>query len=224
MVQPQQEGSLNYSFTILPTNRFPTTGDTIKNQVLVTIATVDSPDLPAPVGQPRKIISDRAVLSVGTNLILEAAALYDDGRLGLTSSGPLPPQVGQTTSYTVRWRIGSTLNDVSDVRLVAVLPDGVSYTGKTYSTGGEVQYNERSGELVWTLPFMEGLTGRALPYQELHVQVAIRPGEDKRGQPVKLLNRVSLEAVDQFTEEAVQASLSDFPDTSSAVPGKGEVE
>lgn len=224
VLQPQQEGILSYSFAILPTDRFPKTGEATKNHVLVTTATVDSPDLPAPVGQPRKVISDRAVLSVRTDFILEAAAIYDDGRLGLTSSGPLPPRVGETTTYTLRWRIGSTLNDVADVRLIAVLPDGVTYTGQLYKTGGGFVLNERTGEVAWTLPFLEGLTGRALPYQELHVQVAITPGEDKRGNSVSLLNKVDLSGADQFTEEAVEMGLSEFPNTATAVDGKGEVQ
>ena len=225
VVQPQQESVLNFSFHILPIEQFPLSGDEAKNQVLVTTATVDSPDLPAPVGQPRQIISDRAVLSVKTDLTLAADAFYDDGRLGITSSGPLPPRVGQTTTYTVRFRIGTTLNDVSDVVLTAVLPDGVRYTGQKYSTAGEMQFNDRAGELTWTLPFMEGLTGRARPHQELHIQVAIIPGENTRGQAVQLLNKVELEAVDQFTDEAVTTALStQFPTTNTAVPGKGNVQ
>jgi uncharacterized repeat protein (TIGR01451 family) len=225
VIQPQQESELGFSFKIPPLEQFPTAGEEAKNQVLITTATVDSPDLPTPVGQPRQIISDRAVLSVGTDLILDVASFYDDGRLGITSTGPTPPKVGQTTSYTLRFRVGSTLNDVSDVRLTAVLPDGVRYTGQNYLTGGELAFNERSGELVWTLPFIQGLTGRTAPHQELHVQVAITPGEDKRGQTVALLNKVQLEAVDQFTDEAVSLSPSGtFPTTASAVPGKGTVE
>lgn len=224
VLQPQQEGVLKYSFNILPIGQFPTSGEATKNHVLVTTATISSPDLPAPVGQPRKVISDRAVLSARTDLILDATALFDDGRLGLTSSGPVPPEAGKTTSYTVRWRIGSTLNDVADVRLIAVLPDGVTYTDQMYKTGGEFAFNDRTGEIVWTLPIMNGLVGRAAPYQELHVQVSIKPGEDKRGQNVLLLNRTELSAVDQFTDEAVEVNLAEFPDTGTAVPGKGVVQ
>jgi hypothetical protein len=224
VVQPRQESVLSYSFRILPIEQFPTSGEAAKNHVLVTTATVDSPDLPAPVGQPRQVISDRAVLSVKTDLTLLADAVYDDGRLGIKSSGPLPPRVGQTTTYTVRFRIGSTINDVADVQLVAVLPDGVRYTGQKYSTGGEMQFNDRSGELNWTLPFIEGLTGRAKPYQELHIQVAITPGENTRGQPVQLLNRGELSAVDQFTDEAMTVTVDEFPTTATAAPDRGTVQ
>lgn len=224
VVQPQQSGELTFSFRVLPTDLLPTTGGEIKNHVLVTTATVDSPALPAPVGQPRRVISDRAVLSLRSDLILQATALYDDGRLGLTSTGPLPPRVGEITSYTIRFRVGTTLNDVSGVQLTGVLPDGVRHTGKQYATSGEVAFNERTGELVWTMPFMEGLTGRAAPHQELHVQVEITPGEDKRDQEVALLNKVLLEAVDQFTDEALAESVSAFPSTGTAALGKGSVQ
>ncbi len=224
VVQPQQSGELAFSFRVLPTESLPTAGEEVKNHVLVTTATVDSPDLPAPVGQPRRVISDRAVLSLRADLILEATALYDDGRLGITSTGPLPPRVGETTSYTVRFRVGTSLNDVSGIQLTAVLPDGVRHTGKRYATSGEVAFNERTGELVWTMPFMEGLTGRAAPHQELHVQVEITPGEDKRGQEMALLNKIQLQAVDQFTDEGLEAAVSEYPSTGTAAAGKGNVQ
>lgn len=224
VVQPQQSGELSFSFRVLATERLPTSGVEVKNHVLVTTATVDSPDLPTPAGQPRRVISDRAVLSLRSDLILDTTALYDDGRLGITSTGPLPPRVGETTSYTLRFRIGTTLNDVSGVQLTAVLPDGVRHTGKRYLTGGEVAFNERTGELVWTIPFIEGLTGRAVPHQELHVQVEITPGEDKRGQAVSLLNKLVLQAVDQFTDEILTTSVSEYPNTSTASSSKGTVQ
>jgi len=224
VVQPQQEGVIAYSFTILPTDKYPASGEGSKNNVIVSVATVDSPDIPTPVGGEKKVVSDRAVISVKTNLDVEVGALYDDGRLGLNSSGPLPPKVGETTSYTVRWRVGTTLNDVSDVRLVAVLPDGVSYTGQSYKTSGDMVFNERTGELVWTLPFIEAGVGRVKPPEELHVQVSVTPGEDLRGDDIAFLNKVEVGATDQFVDQAMSVVTKEFPTTETAVAGRGVVE
>lgn len=224
VVQPQQSGEIDFRFKILPANSFPAQGDTAKHNALVNTATIDSPDLSTLLGGPRRIVSDRAVISIRTDLILQTDALYDDGRLGLTSTGPLPPTVGQATTYTLRMRASSTLNDVGDVRVVAVLPDGVRYTGEQYKTLGDVQVNERSGEIVWTLPLLDGLTGRARPPEELHLQVAITPGENTRGRNIEFLNNLEAEGVDQFTDETVTVSVRKFPSTATAVPSKGEVQ
>jgi hypothetical protein len=189
------------------------------------VATVDSPDLPAPVGQPKRVVSDRLMMTVNTNITLDVDSFYDDGRLGLESTGPLPPEVGQQTTYTVRFRLGATLNDVGDVRIRAVLPDGVKYMGQHYKTVGEVDINERSGEIFWTVPLVERLTGIVRPAFELHVQVGITPGENLRGETVKFLNNVSVEGTDVFTDSTVTTEVDErqLPDTKSASPQKGNV-
>jgi hypothetical protein len=224
VVQPQEEGKISFEYSVMSIDEFIKEGGDVKNQIIISRATVDSPDLPAPVGQPRRVVSDRVVLSVRTEPIFEVGALYDDGRLGLTSSGPKPPRVGETTTYTVRFRVGTTLNDVSDVHVMAVLPDGVDYAGQHYMTNGELQFNDRTGQLDWKLPFVEGATGKLRPPEELHVQVAITPGDNLRGSAVSFLNKASLRVVDQFTEEALSQSLRDFPNTGSVGEDTGVVQ
>lgn len=224
VLQPNQEGIIKYSFSALPTARYPAAGIGAKNNVIVSVATVDSPDIPTPVGGEKKVVSSRSVLSLRTNLSLGVDAFYDDGRLGIKSTGPVPPQVGQTTTYTVRFRAGSSLNDVSDMRLVAVLPDGVSYTGESFKTGGEMTFDERTGELMWSLPLVEGGVGRTKPPQELHIQVSITPGEDLRGAVIDFLNRVTLDATDQFVDESITETTKEFPSTETAALGRGMVE
>ncbi|MEX1998008.1 MAG: hypothetical protein WEA04_05055 [Candidatus Andersenbacteria bacterium] len=223
-VQPRQEGSVSYEFQILPAAGFPTSGDDAKNNVLTAIATIDSPDLITPTGQQRNLVSDRSVLSIATTLSLETDAFYDDGRLGIESSGPLPPRAGEQTTYTLRFRLGSTLNDMGDVKLVAVLPDGVRYMDKIYKTAGEVTFNERTGEIIWTLPTLAGLTARALPGEELQAQIAITPAEHQRGQSITFLNRLTAEGTDLFTENSIQTQITSFPTTETAVRNKGTVE
>lgn len=223
-VQPQQERELPYAFKILPTASLPTQGEATKNLNLISTAAIDSPDLPAPTGQERKVVSDRAILSIGTDLTLEVASFYDDGRLGIVSSGPLPPKVGQQTTYTVRLRLGTTVNDVGDARVVAVLPDGVKYTDKTYLTGGTVDFNDRTGEVTWLLPLLPGLSGRTTPPQELHFQVAATPAEHQKGDVITFLNRLTADGTDLFTDQAVNIVVENYPTTETAAPKQGKVE
>lgn len=219
LIQPQQSGEITYQFNILPVTGFPA-----KNNALTVTATIDSPDLPAPVGQERRVISDRFVISVNSDIILQADAFYDDGRLGLPSAGPIPPRSAEQTTYTVRLRAGSTLNDLGNLRLVAVLPDGVRYTGNNFMTGGDLAFNDRTGEITWTLPFVEGGIGRLKPAEELHVQVAIVPAEHQRGDEIVFLNSLTAQADDLFTDQLLRQELKEFPTTETAVPKKGEVQ
>lgn len=225
IVAPNQSGEITYDFSLLPSASFPVVDGKGNNNVLTVIASVDSPDVKTPLGQEKRIVSERVNLTVATSLPLDVVAFYDDGRLGLPSSGPLPPKVGEQTTYTVRFRLGTTLNDVGDVRVVAVLPDGVAYTGKTYLTTGGVEYNERTGEVTWKIPLLEALTGRTTPPAELHVQVAVTPGENTKGKEIQLLNVINVEGMDEFVDQIVKNEITDrFPTTDTAAPGKGKVQ
>lgn len=221
---PQEEGTISYSLRVLSAESFKADASS-QNQSLVITATIDSPDLPTPTGQERRVTTNRFLLPIGTDLSLAINALYDDGRLGITSSGPLPPQVGQETTYTLRMRLGSSFNDVGNVLLKGGVPDGVRFTQALYKTDGDIQFNERTGEFTWTLPIVKGLAGKALPPHELHIQVGITPGENLLGDSVALLRYISAEGTEIFTDETVKASRNkDLPSTETAVLGKGEVQ
>lgn len=218
-----ESGELTYKFAINDLSDFPDEEDDV-NQALIINTTIDSPDVTIPTGEDTRSVSDRFVLSIASDLLLSVDSFYDDGRLGIESTGPLPPEVGQTTSYTVRARFGSALNDVGNVRLTAILPEGVTYTGKNVVTSGELTFNDRTGEMVWQLPLLSGQTGRSKPFVELNFQVAITPGEDKRGDDILLLKSMDVAAQDLFTETELTSSLSSLPDTESAAKGQGEVQ
>ncbi|MBI1833634.1 MAG: hypothetical protein HYR90_02300 [Candidatus Andersenbacteria bacterium] len=222
---PQEKGELKYKFALLPLASLPA-DESVKNQNLIITASITSPDLPVRSGQEERSVTDRLVLPVATSLLLSVDSFYDDGRLGLKSSGPLPPKVGSTTSYTVRFRLGTSLNDVGDVKLRGVLPESVHYTGNVYKTEGEVTFNDHTNEVLWDIPFIAGLAGRSGPAPELHVQVSVTPGENVRGQEVVLLSAAAAQATDLFADIAVSAEVkvNDLPDTEKAVPTKGEVE
>jgi uncharacterized repeat protein (TIGR01451 family) len=223
LVQPQQGGEIKYEFSIKPTDQLPAQVAS-KNSTVVITALVDSPDVAVPVGQERKPAQDQFVMSVASDITLSADAFYDDGRLGITSNGPTPPEVGQETTYSIRLRLGSTLNDVGDVRLIAVLPDGVRYTGQKVATVGTVEFEERTGELRWSVPQIAGLQGRALPSADLYFQVAITPGENQEREIITFLNRLVVTGMDLFVDQTLKTELTTFPTTESAVPGKGRVE
>jgi len=222
LLNPQDEGELQYSFIIHDPVDFPDDDSGVNNNIII-IASIDSPDVRVPVGQERQPVTDRYVMSVASDILLGGDAFYDDGRLGITSEGPLPPEAGETTSYTVRVRLGSSLNDVGDVRVAVGLKEGVTYTEETVATTGELSFNERTNEVVWTIPKVAGGTGRISPFEDLHFQVSITPGEHQRNSPVVFLSRLSATASDLFTDIELDALVSGLPSTQTAAPGKGRV-
>lgn len=222
-ILPGDGGTIAYSFNVLEYDKFALAPNG-KNQQLIATASLDSPDLPKPTGQTRQIMSERFYLPIATDLLFGMDSFYDDGRLGITSTGPLPPQVGQQTTYTLRTRIGSSLNDVEGTKVAIVLPDGVLYTDKFYKTAGDIAFNARTNTMTWTIPLLEGLTGRAAPAPELNMQVAITPGANVRGQVIPFVQSVKATGTDSFTDAPREATIKESPTTRSASSQNGEVQ
>lgn len=223
-LRPQQTGEVHFSFKVLRADRFPKTGADSSQPAINATAAINSASSAIRGVSGEAGVRTESILSVATDGTLALDAFYDDGRLGLTSSGPLPPEVGQTTTYTVRVRAGSTLNGLEDVTIPLQLAEGVTYTGSVYKTKGDVTYNERTGEVIWKLPLIAAGTARILPAEEMHIQIAITPAPAQREQEVIVVKKLSLQGTDSFTDSAVASTVTDYPTTKTASPSKGEVK
>lgn len=222
-LRPGDQGELTYSFRILPTAALPFTRESDRNFQLVTQAIGDSPDLPTPPGAPKQVATDRFEILLNSVPSLDLAAFYDDGRAGLpVSTGPLPPQVGQETILTVRVRVSNTSNALVDTAYRTVLPESVRWVGQEYHTTGDVRYNERTRDVLWTIPLIAARAGTALPGPEFAYQVAIIPSLNQVGQEVALTRGHTLEGTDAFTAARLRAEAETMT-TRHVDPKKAEV-
>lgn len=118
------------------------------------------------------------------------------GRFG--DSGPVPPQVGQTTTYTLTVVAEAGANDMNNAIVNTSLPLYVDWLDE-YDAEGAVTYNTVSKKLEWAV----GDIGSG-QRKELTFQVSFQPSTSQvRSTPV-LLNRQTLRANDRFTGELLQ--------------------
>lgn len=133
--------------------------------------------------------------------ILSDAALSVEGRYytfeGVTlGSGPLPPRVGQTTNYRIFWKLSNTLHEIQDISIGATLPEGVTFTGRSYVGAGDLRFDLATREIKWTLNRMP----LSVAHLETSFEVSITPTELDRGKILTLLNPTTLTARDKFNE------------------------
>lgn len=222
-LRPGDQGELTFSFRMLPIEGLPFASDADRNFQLVSQAVGDSPDLPTPPGAPKQVATDRFEILLNSVPLLAMNGFYDDGRAGLPqSTGPLPPQVGQETILTVRARVSNTANDLVDGVYRTVLPENVRWVGKEYHTTGDVRFNERTRDVLWTVPLIAARAGTALPGPEFAYQVAIIPSLNQEGSEVALTRGHTLEATDAFTASRLRAEA-DAVTTRNVDPKKAEV-
>ncbi|MBI4090173.1 MAG: hypothetical protein HY421_02105, partial [Candidatus Kerfeldbacteria bacterium] len=120
-------------------------------------------------------------------------------------SGPLPPTVGQTTTYQINWYVGNVMNELKDLTVTAVVPSHVTWTGKGISTtAGSVTFDAASRTVSWSLnrlPKGAASTARAIAAD---VELSITPTADDVGSILILLEQSKLTTTDSFTGTKIE--------------------
>ena len=117
---------------------------------------------------------------------------------GFGDVGPVPPQVGETTTYTLTLVAEAGVNDLKNAVVETSLPLYVNWLDE-YETEGTVTYNTVSKKLQWVvgdIPKNER--------KELTFQVNIRPSTSQVGTAPVLINSQSVRANDTFTGALLQ--------------------
>ena len=124
------------------------------------------------------------------------------------NSGPLPPKIGETTTFTIIWQAKNYYNDVKNVKVKATLPQGVELTGKIspQEQSSKFSFDLQSREIVWVVTDGEVLgagTGILSPAPNVAFQVALTPGSGQ-GEILPIINEVKIEGEDQWTEIVIE--------------------
>ncbi len=198
-----EKGEVSFNFKVknaLPIKTFADKNFTI--QISSRISS-DSPPLPFSTQDLAK--ETAAVILVGSNAILKSEGTFYGEPFN--NSG-LPPKVGQTTTYTIFWRIINPANDIQDVNIAASLPSQASFRGvKKINFGQEgFSYDQANKVISWRLAKVPGTTGVALPTYEAAFQIEVVPTQDQVGKSFDILGKSSLSAKDSFTQEDISSS------------------
>jgi len=142
------------------------------------------------------------------------------GRFG--DAGPIPPEVGETTTYTVTVVAEAGANDMNNAVVETSLPVHVNWLDE-YDAQGAVEYNSVSKQLEWSVGDIT--TGQR---KELSFQVSILPSTSQVRETPVLLNRQTLRANDGFTGQLLQDTASpvttELSTEAGFAEGNGRVE
>ncbi|MDP3986284.1 MAG: hypothetical protein U1C53_02885 [Candidatus Veblenbacteria bacterium] len=135
-----------------------------------------------------------------TRLTLEADGRYYTDDLVKLGSGPLPPQVGQTTTYVIFWRLANNLSEVENVEVTTTLPPEVNFTGQsTVAAGSPVSFNPNTREVRWTLNRLPAGAGTGFARPEASFEVAVTPGPSDANKILVLTRTTTVTARDTFS-------------------------
>lgn len=148
---------------------------------------------------------------VATVVTLTASSLHAAG--ALKNTGPIPPQVDQTTTYTVVWNVQNKGSAVAGGIVTATLPSFVSYTGVTAGSGG-FSYDNASRTVTWNVgDLAQGAEVSGL------FQVSLTPSISQRGTAAPLTRPASFSGYDRFAGVQISASADSVTTETKGDPG-----
>lgn len=140
------------------------------------------------------------------------------------NSGPIPPQVGSATTYTVSWDVWSLYNDLRNVKVKTFLPPQTKLTGEFLPKESKLSFDPASREVVWDIGDLS--TGE--PGKEIQFQVAFTPTSDQKGQTPDIISQARLTAEDSWTEKTLETTASaintTLPDDPSVTDQQGIIQ
>ncbi len=129
----------------------------------------------------------------------EELRYFDENNLPV-GNGPLPPKVGETTSFKAYWNIGNNLHDLNELSVETTLPEGVEWDDHNRTSVGTITYDEAQRKVVWQIGRLPITVFRA----DAEFNVSFTPKEDDRNRIVVLLPGADVKAVDSKTGSSIE--------------------
>jgi hypothetical protein len=200
---PNDEGKVTFDVQVQPW--IPIKDFRDKNFTVVTTAFFESNEVPTSLRVNKIIQANVTEVKVNTRLFVDPKLYYFDDEIYFTNTGPMPPMVGETTTYSVYLDVVNLSNDLENVEMVTFLPENVKWLDKVdFGRVGEFNYNERTKELTWKIPKVPAHVGVLTPLYRAAFQVALTPAPNQRGKSVDILGKVTVSAKDTFTGQTLR--------------------
>jgi hypothetical protein len=170
----------------------------------------------------RTVRTKPMVFKFRSDVSLAAQARYFSEEGAPQGSGPLPPVVGQPTTYRISWDLVKTLHELKNLRLTAILPKNVVWSDGIEVSAGEISYSEATREIRWQLNKLPADVGSAYAYFDL----TLTPSSLDDGRFAQVMGETRFEATDADINETIiltKPALTTDLQNDEGAKGKGVV-
>lgn len=171
-------------------------------------------------------IKEEFETKVNSKLVVLQTGYFEDEVFG--NSGPIPPEVGANTTYTIIWQAKNYYSNVRNAKIKATLPRNVKLTGKIFPEDSRLTFDLQSREIVWEIGDLIAGSGILNPASNVAFQISLFPTEDQKGQIVSIINKAKISGEDEWTERILESTISaidtTLPDDSTVNRQQGIVK
>jgi hypothetical protein len=148
-------------------------------------------------------ITQKFTIKVSSGLVISQKGYYKSPNI--PNSGPIPPKVGQATTYTINWQIQNYFSDIKNVKVKVTLPKNVSLTGQIMPQDelSNFSFDSASREIVWSAGDIQAGTGITGDPVALSFQVFLTPDSSQKGSVAQLIGQVQISGENQFTNTTI---------------------
>lgn len=197
LIEPEAEGTIDFSIQVSPWSDIDLSKDyQIKSYIQFSV------------GQNKNQVdedsrSNTIVNRLNSDLSLKEEVRYFDDDNIAVGSGPLPPKVGEPTSYKVFWRLSNNLNELRELKIETTLPGYVTWNNKDRTALGGITYDPASRKVVWDI----GRLPVTVYKSEAEFSISITPTDADKNRIIVLLPGTEIKAVDAATDSIIEKKI-----------------
>ncbi len=193
-IEPGEEGRVSFS---VPIKKTVAVNSTLDRDIVVAFRSKIYSNQTIPGSTAPLEHSSTLTLKVATTVTFQQVGKYYD--TAISNSGPLPPQVGKETTYTIVWQLLTQSSDVRNIVVEASLPTYVKWKGVVSPEGEDVRYDPASGRITWNVALLQAGTGVLRPPKTALFKVGVTPSIVHINQSPEIISAATLSGKDSFT-------------------------
>lgn len=152
-------------------------------------------------GQRPVTINETRVVRISSQINFASKALHSLGPFA--NYGPIPPKVGEETSYAIVFSVGNTQNNFADAKVTARLAPSVKWLGAYSIVSEDISYNSLTNTVTWELGTLPSGTGFSSALREGSFQIALTPSLGQVGTAPNLVTNIVFSGRDTVTGDVV---------------------
>ena len=160
------------------------------------------------VGEAR--VKSQVEVKINSQLTLQNRAFWQGG--GFPGQGPLPPEVGKRTFFTISWQLANFANDVDGVTVVTKLPPNIRWEGVISPAAAKVSFVPETSEIKWDVGRVRASAGFLRPAQSVAFRISVIPSASDVAKIIQLTTEAKARGTDTFTQKTLE-SQTDSRDT-----------
>ena len=210
-INANQFGDLPFSFKILPSRiEFSAENKRVTVSVSVTANRVGYSSIDSINNIEEKVVKVRSAVQIS------GATLHSTSRIANT--GPIPPRIGEKTTYVLHYFIKNDGNILNDAILTIPLSSHVTFNGVINGVNAKnLQYDTDTHVITLAIPQIDAFGTNAS--SSVEIQVDLIPRSTEAGSEVTLANVATFTAHDKFVNREYQGI---FPKLNTFLPTESD--